>query len=162
MNGKLSALFFVLSLVFLSCSKDKDKTSTPKADFTAVAGDWKGFSSADVDIFTITGRGTVVAIADTKVNSNTLNSGTLLLYVRNQSSASTTYHQIPYTDALLGGVTKSDLATSGYALIITKNPTATERGQLSIRGIIIPAGKSIPSSINAANYTEVAAFLGIN
>ncbi|GEM_PF-5675968 len=162
MKSKLSVLFVMLCIVALSCSKDKDNPSTPKADFSAVAGDWKGFASADVDIFNITGRGTVVAIADNKVNSNTLNSGTLLLYIRNQGSATTTYHQVPYTDAILGTVGQSELAASGISLLITKNPATADRGKISLRGIIIPSGKSIPSSINAANYTEVASFLGIN
>lgn len=162
MKSKLSVLFVILCLVAFSCSKDKDSPSTPKADFTAVAGDWKLFSSADVDIFSITGRGTVVTAKDTKVNSTTLNSGTLLLYIRNQSSATTSYHQVPYADALLGNVGQSELATSGISLVVTKNPATADRAKLSLRGIIIPAGKSIPASVNAANYTEVAAFLNIS
>lgn len=162
MNYKLSVLFALLFILLLSCSKDKDKSSAPKADFTAIAGDWKGFSSADVDIFTISGRGTIVAVTDAKVNSSTLNGGTLLMYVRNQGSASTTYNQVPYNDAVLGNVSKNELSVSGLTLKITNSPASADRAKLSLRVIIIPAGKSIPASINAANYTEVAAFLGIN
>ena len=162
MKTKLSVLFAFLCIVFVSCSKDKEKSSDPKADFTAIAGDWKSFSSGDVDIFTISGRGTVVTVTDSKVNSTTLNSGTLLLYIRNQSSATTTYHQVPYTGTLLGNVGQAELQAGGISLAITKNPASADRASLALRGIIIPAGKSIPASINASNYTEVARFLGIN
>ena len=156
---------YVLSLILLagmatlSCSKDKDDNNDSKADFTAVVGDWKNFGSSDVNIFSITGRGIIVAVSDAKINSDALNSGTLYLYVRYQNSTSTSYNLIPYNDSGLGSVSKSEFANTGVVLSISKKPSEADEAKYSIRGIIIPAGKSIPSSINVQNYTEVANFL---
>lgn len=152
-----------LSIFFASCSKkDNDKRTEPKADFTAIAGDWKGLSSSDADIFTINGRGTFLSIGDSKVNSDAINGGTVLIFTRTQSAASTTYNAVPYTDAALGNVSQSSFAKTGMVLTITKTPTTDQKSKLAVRGIIIPAGKSIPPSVNGSDYTAIAKYLNIS
>ncbi len=150
---KLTALL-ALSVLMFSCSEKLDEEKP-------IVGNWHNYPN-DVDIITITGRGTFCTVEDDAINEDILDFGTLHIYIRSIVGKAKTYYHVPSSGVPgFGRVDRAEAGEKGYGFRIEDTPPSTLLALLAVRAIIIPADLGLPSDLDMTDYEAVADYFNL-